>query len=268
MTLTREIIINGDDLGISPGTNHAIREAHLHGSITHASLMANGDFASDAVQEVLRECPGLTVGLHLNLTYGRPLTTCPSLAGDGTLQWGFEHILRKTLQGERTLLADMEREIEAQIAWIHRQNLRVNHIDSHHHIHMIPAVFRIVKKLAGEHGIRRIRIPNESLPLSLRIAQRPVPLRNSGLVKYLLMKCLILLNRERTDRRFFSLLFTGGVNRSMIRRALEIGERLELMIHPGLPEMDGSIPYYKDEQRRYRCSEMRRKEFEACLNPS
>jgi predicted glycoside hydrolase/deacetylase ChbG (UPF0249 family) len=265
MTSNLGLIINGDDLGISPGTNHAIREAHRHGHITHASLMANGDFAQDAVQNVLRECPGLAVGLHLNLTYGRPLTSCPSLARNGTLQWRFEHILRKTLQGEQALLADLEREIEAQFSWIVRQEIPVDHVNSHHHVHMIPAVFKTVKKLAGKYGIPRIRIPDESLPLSVGIAQSPAPLVNGGLVKFLLVKALVRLSRERADRRFFSLLFTGGVNRDMVSRARDAGERMELTVHPGLPEMDGSIKYYKPEQRRYRCSEMRRVEYEACL---
>jgi len=267
MTSTPTVIICADDLGISPGANRAIREGHLRGRITHASLMANGDFAREAVREVVRACPELTVGLHLNLTYGRPLTPCPGLtARSGILQRGFGHILRSTLARDTRISAEAEREIRAQMAWMLEQQLVPAHIDSHRHIHMIPSIFRMVKRLAVEHGIPRIRIPYESLALSARIARRPPALRTGGLLKFLLMRALARQSREPTDRCFFSLLFTGEVDRGMIRRALQQGERLEVMVHPGLPAMDRSIPYYHDAQWRYRCSEGRRLEFEACLD--
>jgi len=265
-TASPKVIVNADDLGISPGTNHAVRQAHLHGRLTHASLMSNGDFALDAVRDVIRPCPGLAVGLHVNLTYGRPLTACAALSRNGILQGGFTSILRNTLQGHRALLADAEREIDAQIRWMHAQGIRVDHINSHHHVHMIPAVFRVVKKLALDHGVPRIRIPDESFALSIRVARgRSRMFRNGNLSKFLLMKVLVRVNSEPADRRFFSLLFTGGVSRPVLHRALKARVPLEVMVHPGVPEMDASIRFYKDEQRRYRCSPGRRVELEACL---
>ncbi len=265
MTADPDIIITADDLGISPGTNHAVREAHLNGCVTHTSLMAGGAFREDAVANVIRNCPELVVGAHLSLTCGSPLTDFPARTPDGTFSDGFSGIFQKSLQGDGAFLAAVEGEFRAQLDWIRSQGIPLGHIDGHHHVHMIPAIFRIVKSLALEAGVPRIRIPDESFGLSLGVARSSSFLRNAGMVKYLLMKLLARQNGERSDRKFFSLLFTGGVSKKMIRRALDSGRRMEVTVHPGLPEMDEGVRFHDEEQRRYRLSARRKMEFEACL---
>ncbi|MDP2726767.1 MAG: ChbG/HpnK family deacetylase, partial [Dehalococcoidia bacterium] len=74
----RWLIINADDLGLSPGVNTGIIEAHRQGVVTSASLMANLPGTAEAAV-MARENPELGVGLHLNLTSGQQLTNCPAL---------------------------------------------------------------------------------------------------------------------------------------------------------------------------------------------
>ena len=59
----RYLIVNADDFGASPGVNRGIREAHIHGVVTSASLMVTGAAFKEAV-EVSAELPDLAVGLH------------------------------------------------------------------------------------------------------------------------------------------------------------------------------------------------------------
>ena len=43
------IIVNADDLGMTPGTNKAIFEGFDHGIVTHSSIMSNCDYFTEAV---------------------------------------------------------------------------------------------------------------------------------------------------------------------------------------------------------------------------
>jgi predicted glycoside hydrolase/deacetylase ChbG (UPF0249 family) len=59
----RSLIINGDDLGLSPGVNDGILEAHTHGVLTSASLMVLAP-AAEGAAELANAHPELSIGLH------------------------------------------------------------------------------------------------------------------------------------------------------------------------------------------------------------
>ncbi len=61
------LIITGDDFGLTPGVNRGIVETHRRGILTSASLMVNRP-ASEAAAALARECPALSLGLHLELS--------------------------------------------------------------------------------------------------------------------------------------------------------------------------------------------------------
>jgi len=60
------LIVTGDDFGISRGVNQGIVEAHLSGIVTSTSLMVDRPACEEAVA-LARECPMLSLGLHLEL---------------------------------------------------------------------------------------------------------------------------------------------------------------------------------------------------------
>lgn len=68
------IVMNGDDLGVSPGVSRGICEAHRRGLLTSTSLMVNMPASEQGARQA-RDLPGLSVGLHANLAdaSGRPL---------------------------------------------------------------------------------------------------------------------------------------------------------------------------------------------------
>lgn len=57
------LIVNGDDLGASPGINRGIIEAHCSGILTSASLMVDTPWSAEAAMLSL-STPELSVGLH------------------------------------------------------------------------------------------------------------------------------------------------------------------------------------------------------------
>ncbi len=64
MTEPRILIVNADDLGLTPAVNAGVFAAHQRGIVTSTSLMVGRPAAAAAVEE-LAEHPDLAVGLHL-----------------------------------------------------------------------------------------------------------------------------------------------------------------------------------------------------------
>src|SRR5437764_2929833 len=64
--VTRYLIVNADDFGLSVGVNRGILEAHRDGIVTSTSLMVRWPAAVEAAA-IARDCPEMTVGLHLDL---------------------------------------------------------------------------------------------------------------------------------------------------------------------------------------------------------
>jgi predicted glycoside hydrolase/deacetylase ChbG (UPF0249 family) len=60
------LIVTGDDFGMSRGINRGIVQAHRDGILTSASLLVNWP-ASEEAAALGRECPTLSLGLHLEL---------------------------------------------------------------------------------------------------------------------------------------------------------------------------------------------------------
>ena len=64
--MTRRLVVNADDLGLTAGVNDGIVEAHVRGIVTSASLMVLWPAAAGAAAYA-REKPDLALGLHLDL---------------------------------------------------------------------------------------------------------------------------------------------------------------------------------------------------------
>jgi chitin disaccharide deacetylase len=60
------LIVTGDDFGMSRGINRGIVQAHRDGILTSASLLVNWP-ASEEAAALGRECPTLSLGLHLEV---------------------------------------------------------------------------------------------------------------------------------------------------------------------------------------------------------
>jgi predicted glycoside hydrolase/deacetylase ChbG (UPF0249 family) len=102
------LIITGDDFGMSPGINLGIVEAHHCGILTSASLLVNRPACEEAAA-LARECPALSLGLHLELATDDP---------------------------ER-VRAQIERQV---VRFVELVGALPTHLDSHHNVHHDPRV--------------------------------------------------------------------------------------------------------------------------------
>ena len=166
----RRLIINADDFGLTPGVNRAIVEAHLHGVVTSATLMANATAFPEAVQ-LAQSVPRLSVGCHIVLLDGSPLLTAsqiPSLVDrrDGThFREGLGGFAWRAITGGLDP-GQIEAEATGQIRKLQSAGIAVSHLDTHKHTHIFPRVLRSLLRAAKVCGVRAMRNPFGPVPLT------------------------------------------------------------------------------------------------------
>src|SRR5215831_1943854 len=108
------LIVNADDYAMSPGVSRGILEAHARGVVSSTTALVNTSGAAEALAAARVGAPALGLGLHVNLSFGRPVlppTTVPSLVGgDG----GFHAGARLLDAMKRFRADDIRREVAAQ----------------------------------------------------------------------------------------------------------------------------------------------------------
>lgn len=156
----RRLIINADDLGMTPGVNRGILDGHTQGVITSVSLMPCAESFEDAVT-LLRSGPRLSVGCHVTLTCSVPVLSAPELpqlTSRGRLRGNPADVVQRALRG-RIPAAELEAEMTAQIRRIQATGLHVTHVDTHQHLHLFPAILRPLLAAARACGVRGVRNP-------------------------------------------------------------------------------------------------------------
>jgi chitin disaccharide deacetylase len=162
----RRLIVNADDFGLTFGINRAIRDLHVVGALTSATVMAASPRFDDAAA-LARECPTLAVGCHIVLLDGTPAGDPASVSslldssnGKREFRPTMGHFVRDLALG-RIASVEIEREAAAQIRRVQRAGLPVTHVDTHKHTHIFPPVLKAVLRAAASCGVRAIRNPFE-----------------------------------------------------------------------------------------------------------
>lgn len=150
------LLVNADDLGLSPKVNASIFALMSADRIRSATLMPNGRAFDEAVSEIANH-PHCSFGVHLNiaggLPVGEPSGLAPILDSDGR----FRPAAVRRLVIPTSVRAAVLREWRSQIAKVRGAGVEISHIDSHHHTHNIPALFGPLKHVQREFGIKRVR---------------------------------------------------------------------------------------------------------------
>ncbi len=154
----KKLIINADDFGISEGISKGIIDAANFGTVLSTSLMSNMPYAEQAIA-LAEDCSQLGIGIHLNITCGFPLSKrdlVKSLVGQNGQFKEMKSFLRDYALGLISLV-EIKREYSLQIKKTLDWGIEVTHLDSHHHIHFLPGINRIVCELAKEYHVSWIR---------------------------------------------------------------------------------------------------------------
>ncbi len=213
-------------------------EAHEAGVVSSVSVLVNTPGWEDAASRARSVGSKLGVGLHLNLTAGRPLTNGDSLIERRTGNFhALPALVGRTLAG---LIepADVAAECAAQIARLRDARLAITHLDSHRHVHVLPRLWAPVVETARREGIRFVRVPLERLGSNAA--------RGAALLKQAaLLGAWRLASRgdagPRHADRFCGISLQGGTR--LLPRLLQLLDALEpgtteLMVHPGYADGD------------------------------
>lgn len=173
----RRLIINADDFGLTPGVNRAIAESHQRGIVTSATLMSNSR-AFVAAVDLARTMPNLSVGCHVVLVDGEPILPANQvsslLENESQFPTTFGAIAKLALR-KKLRPPEIEAEVTAQVRRIQSEGLKVSHVDSHKHVHMLPIIGDAIIRAAKACRIRAIRNPFiPARPLAFaHLARRP-----------------------------------------------------------------------------------------------
>jgi predicted glycoside hydrolase/deacetylase ChbG (UPF0249 family) len=252
----RRLIVNADDYGLSRGVTTGIIEAAESGVVTSASMIVNLPAFNDAAARAGSR-PSLSLGLHLNLTTGKPLTAALSLTRRKTgLFYPLPVLVARASLG-RIDSSDVTRECAAQLDRMAEVGIAPTHLDSHRHVHAHPALWPAVIEAASSRGISNVRVPTE--PMWANSRDWKAALKKAG---------LLVCSRASRARgectgtdHFFGISLQGG--RSFGARLFALIPRLpegttELMTHPGyadaaLSEYDG-YTWQREDELRVLCS--------------
>ncbi len=150
----RALIVNADDFGLSDGVCAGIVHAWRAGVVTSTSVLINVAGAPRRVAAAHEHDPDLPMGLHLNLTTGRPVlppARVPSLVdAEGTFH-AFPQILARL---PTIALAHVRAECWAQAQLLLEMGVRFDHLDYHHHLlPSYPPFFTVVRELASAYRV-------------------------------------------------------------------------------------------------------------------
>lgn len=214
--MSKRLIINADDFGLCRAQNYGIIEAFERGVVSSTTAIVTSPAIEHAAWLAGR-FPELPVGLHFMLSWGRPLTPLSCLVNEqGELNKGIWH---KSEAGELDLT-----EIACELASQYQRFIALfgkapTHIDSHHHVHMLPTLYPLVEAFAREH----------QLPLRIDRGE----LARHGLTASHSLSC------DQFEDRFYGEQLTQAALLQLLDEADELGvESLEVMCHPSFIDLE------------------------------
>ncbi|HWW62696.1 MAG TPA: ChbG/HpnK family deacetylase [Thermoanaerobaculia bacterium] len=206
--MTRQLIVTADDAGLHRGMTEGAIRAHRQGIVTACSIVANGVAFDDAIAR-LREAPSLEAGVHLTLVEEQPLTA---------MRFPRKYTSFVPMYLARAIsIESIERELRAQIEKVLATGLRVTHLNSHQHLHMLPRLFALVSQLAREYAIGYVRVVND----------------HGSRTRRLPMAGLNFLGKRAGGRRTIGVADAGHI-RDVVPLLDYVHGVTELVTHPGI----------------------------------
>jgi len=262
--MSSRLVLHADDFGMNRAVSDGVLHGFQHGLLTSTSLLANAPDAARALsqwKELLADqaagrLPSADVrrrlgdpdypfdlGVHLNLTQGRPLGgdryPAELLDPEGRFPGVFSLFARLRRSGDKVREAIRD-EWRRQIQFLCDHGLQPTHLNGHQYVEMLPAAAEIVPELMGQFNIKAVRV-----------AWEPALLRNTALhgfridkwplarVKHLFatrFRKLIEARGIAHPDAFYGTAHAGGVDLKLLRLFLASsqGHRLvEVGLHPG-----------------------------------
>lgn len=138
------IRITADDAGLNAQQDAILLQLARDGHLSGVSIFVTMSQPSEALMELVR-LPGISIGLHLDLTDGQPLTK--GVKGgflDASDRFPAPQAFARQAALGRLRARGLLAEVQAQVAAFIDRFGRMDHFDSHRHVHRFPSVARAV----------------------------------------------------------------------------------------------------------------------------
>lgn len=258
----KNLIIVADDFGISEAVSQGIVEACQQGPVTAVSVMTNL-LTPRVLQNLLKRLPlHVDCGLHFNLTSGRPICPAHEVPSLVDHQGNFFSACQVYTRAILGLLKkqDVDHEACAQFDRLKTLGASISHLDSHHHIHVLPGICKVLALLAKKNGVRYVR----------SLAHGPLGVLEGSFFRRFFLGILPGARAAFwVERGFFTADYFRGHYLSggqelhrqwgIALEKLSVGVT-EIMVHPGLADAE-LHDLYKSEreiEKKYLCSDLLR----------
>jgi predicted glycoside hydrolase/deacetylase ChbG (UPF0249 family) len=144
----KRLFLCADDYGIAPGVDQAICRLIDLGRLSGTSCITVGRHFEAGVPALRERAAQLEIGLHFTLTNQTPFGPLPRLAPGGRVPT-LRRLWRQAFLGgldRREIGAELARQVQA---FEHAFGKPPDFIDSHQHVHLLPAVREIVVGAVG-----------------------------------------------------------------------------------------------------------------------
>ncbi len=209
------LIINADDFGLSEPINKAIDYCFKHGLINSTSMMVNTPAFEHACQLANASWYKKHIGLHVNLTQGKPLSDFRMreyLDMEGN--WDSQKITNFRLTESAEVKKAFRTEILEQLKRFENAGFIPSHINAHHHTHTLPWLFPIFLQISAKN-----KYP-------LRLAQSSF---SGSMLKAFYRKIIntIIIKRRLNFSDYFE-----SLDSFEKRKGIFGGSTVEIMVHP------------------------------------
>jgi predicted glycoside hydrolase/deacetylase ChbG (UPF0249 family) len=232
------LIVNADDFAFFPHVSRGILQCIDAGTVGATGIMANSAHFDEHVRW-LQDEDRVDIGVHLNITAGRPLAPAMEVAvsGSGGQFNGWPGIGRLFIS-RAVNVSLIVNEWEAQIRRCLDAGLTIRFLNSHEHIHIMPGLFAALVDLAARFHVPYVR---RSLPDWCE-AYTPGAIFRNGIMAT--MDLLANCTPAHPSPRLLGMSVSGRLSMRYLKRrlsSLRPGRVYELMCHPGVAPENGEV---------------------------
>jgi predicted glycoside hydrolase/deacetylase ChbG (UPF0249 family) len=178
------VVFHADDFGMNGAVTAGILRGFTHGLLTSTALLANAPDAEAAIREwrllqgqhaagriasmeartrLSEPREPFELGVHLNLTQGRPLTRNypPELLDSAGRFCGVGRLFRHLCRPRTAFEPALRDELAAQIEYLLDRGVHPTHVNGHQYIEMLPGLRTALRTLISRYGIRTVRVARE-----------------------------------------------------------------------------------------------------------
>ena len=216
--------------------------------------MVSAPAVADAIARA-KSLPTLNVGLHLVLANGKPCLPAEKIPDLLNAQGEFPS--NQVASGIKIFfLAKVRRQIEAEIRAqfeaFKQTGLRLDHVNTHKHMHLHPTVLEMIIRIGKDYDVKAIRLPNEPL-LDALINDRKEKIRRHAQRLFLKpwvtrMKKRLQENGIRNNEYIYGIYDSGHMHiETVIRILAHLPDGLtEIYSHPATERWDDIDPAAND----------------------